>query len=141
MRPYPPLHCPIFCRIHVVPGAFDFVGVAAVALVSIDPLARLEEVPQNLVENFNVGILTSRVWPLNPNQVPREDADTQLVAKGGLPRVFVGPKGVPLLHNSLLRDSEVGFVNGHCAVVSHIVGTEPALEDDLRTKEAAVMGV
>ena len=33
------------------------------------------------------------------------------------------------------------FVNGHCAVVSHIVGTEPALADNLRTKEAAAAGV
>jgi hypothetical protein len=44
--PHPPLHCPIFCRIRVVPRTFDFVGVAAVPLVvGLDPLARLEEVP------------------------------------------------------------------------------------------------
>ncbi len=114
--------------------------MAAVALVGLDPLARLEEVPQNLVENFNVGLLTSRVWPLNPNQVPREDVDAQLVAKGGLPCVFVGRKGVPLLRNSLLRDSEVGSVDGHCAVIAYIVGTEPSLNDDLHLKEAAVAG-
>ncbi len=140
-RPYPPLHCPIFRRIHIVPGAFDFVGVAVVALVGIDPLARLKEVPQNLVENFNVGILTSRVWSLNPNQVPREDVDAQLVVKGGFPRVFVGCKGIPLLRDSLLRDSEVSSVDSHCAVVAHIVGTEPALKDDLHLKEAAAAGV
>ena len=44
-RPYPPLHRPIFCRIHVVPGAFDFVGVDTVSLVGIDPLAWLKKVP------------------------------------------------------------------------------------------------
>jgi hypothetical protein len=27
-------------------------------------------VTQNLVENFNVGILTGRVWTLDPHQVP-----------------------------------------------------------------------
>ncbi len=139
--PYPPLHCPVFCRIHVVPGAFDFVGVTAVALVSLDPLARLKEVPQNLVENFNVGILTSRVWPLISNQVPRKDVNTQLVAKGGLPRIFVGCKGIPLLHDSLLRDSEVSSINIHRAVVAHIVGITPALEDNLHLKEAAAAGV
>ncbi len=111
------------------------------ALVGLDPLARLNEVTQNLVKDFNVSILTCRVWTLDPNQVPREDVDAQLVAKGGLPRVFVGHKGVPLLRDSLLRDSEVGSVNGHRAVVSHIVGTESALEDDLRTKEGAVAWV
>ncbi len=136
-RPYPPLHRPIFRWINIVSGAFDFVRVAAVALVGLDPLARLKEVTQNLVENFNVGILTCRVWTLDPNQVPRKDVDTQLVAKGGLPRIFVGRKGIPLLCNSLLQDSEVGSVNCHRAVVSHIVGTKSALEDNLRTKEAA----
>jgi hypothetical protein len=50
----------------------------------------------------------------------------------------VGRKGVPLLRDSLLWDSEVGSVDGHRAVVAHIMGTESALEDDLRTKEAAV---
>jgi hypothetical protein len=30
--------------------------VAAVTLVGLDPLARLEEITQNLLENFNVGI-------------------------------------------------------------------------------------
>ena len=40
------LHSPIPRRIHVVSPTFDFVGgVAAVSLVGLDPLARLEEVP------------------------------------------------------------------------------------------------
>ncbi len=52
-RPYPPLHHPIIRRIHVIPGAFDFVGVAAVALVGLDPLARLKEITQNLIKNSN----------------------------------------------------------------------------------------
>ncbi len=140
-RPYPLLHCPIFRWIHVVPGAFDFVRVAMVALINLDPIARLMEVPQNLVDNFNVGILTSMVWPLNPNQIPCEDVDAQLVAKGGLPHLFLRCKGIPLLRNSLLRDLEVGSVDGHCAVVAHIVSTKPALEDYLRLKEDAVAGV
>ena len=61
MHPCPPLHRPILCQIRVVPGALYFVGVAVVALVGLDPLARLEEVTQNIVGNFNVGILTGRV--------------------------------------------------------------------------------
>jgi hypothetical protein len=51
-RPHPPLHSPILRRIHVVPWTFDFVGVAAVPLVGLEPLARLEEVTQNLVKNL-----------------------------------------------------------------------------------------
>ncbi len=48
------LHCPILCQIRSIAWAFDFVRVAAVPLVGLDPLARLEEITQNLVENDNV---------------------------------------------------------------------------------------
>ena len=136
-RPYPPLHPPILCRIRVVPGTFYFVRVAAVPLVGLDPLARLEEITQNLVKNDNVGILTGRVRPLDPHQVPREDVHPQLVAQGGLPRVLVGREGVPLRRGSLLQDAEVGAIDCHEAVVAHIVVSEPALEDDLAGGGAA----
>ena len=133
-RPHPPLHRPILRRICVVPWAFDFVRVAAVPLVGLDPLARLEEITQNLVKNDNVGILTGRVRPLDPYQVPREDVDPQLVAKGGLPRILMGREGVPLRRGSLLWDAEVGSVHGHRAVVEHVVCAQPALEDNLRLR-------
>ena len=136
-----PLHWPIFCWMCAISRAFDFVRVPAAPLVSLNLLARLKEVPQNLVENFNVGELTGRVGTLDPHQVPCEDVDAQLVAEGGLPCVLVGFKGVPLLRDSLLRDSEVGAINRHCAVVANIVGTEPALEDYLYLRGAAVAGV
>ena len=127
--PYPPLHPPILLRIRVVARAFDFdfVGVAAVPLVGLDPLARLEEITQNLVKNFNVGILTGRVRPLDPHQVPCEmstTASSYRVPKGRLPRVLVGTKGTPLRRNSLLG-------NCHRAVVEHVVRAQPALEDNL----------
>ena len=72
------------------------VQVGPVALVGLDLLARLEEVTQNFVENCYVGILTGRVWSLDPHQVPCKDVDAQLVAQGELPRVLVGREGVPL---------------------------------------------
>ena len=109
MHPHPPLQCPIFCWIHVVPGAFYFVGVAAVALVSLDPLARLKEVPQNLIENFNVGILTSRVWPPNSNQAPRKDVDTQLVAKGRLSVYLWDAKAFPFFAIPLFAGFGIWF--------------------------------
>jgi len=43
--PHPPLHPPILRRIHFVPRTSDFVRVAGVPLVGLNPLARLEEVP------------------------------------------------------------------------------------------------
>ena len=133
-RPHPPLHCPILCRIRTVAGAFDFVRVSVVPLVGLDPLARLEEVPQNFVENFNVSILTGRVRPLDPHQVPCEDVHSQLVAQGRLPRVLVGTEGVPLLRGSLLGNAEVRAVDCHRAVIEHVVRTQSALEVDLRLR-------
>ena len=129
--PHSPLHSPILRRIRVVPRTFDFVRLAAVPLVGLDPLARLEEITQNLVENDNVSILTGRVWPLDPHQVPREDVHPQLVAQGGFPRVLVGREGIPLRRGSLLGDAEVGSIDCHRAVVEHIVCAQSALEDDL----------
>ncbi len=78
---------------------------------------------------------------MDPHQIPRKDVNAQLVAEDELPSVLVGRKGVPLLRNSLLRDLEVGVVDGHRAVVAKIVGIEPAFEDDLHLRGAAAAGV
>jgi hypothetical protein len=43
--PHPPLHSPILRRICIVPRTYDFVGITAVPLVGLDPLARLKKVP------------------------------------------------------------------------------------------------
>jgi hypothetical protein len=57
--PHSPLHSPILRRIHVLPRTVDFVRVAAVTLVAPHPFAQLEEITQNLVRNFNIGIYLS----------------------------------------------------------------------------------
>jgi hypothetical protein len=88
-HPHSPLHSPILRRIHVVPRELYLAGVAAVALVSLDPLAS-----------------TGRVWPLNPHQGPCEDVNAQLVVQGLLPRILVGHEGVPLRRDSLLGNPE-----------------------------------
>ena len=90
--PHPPLHRPILRQIRVVPRTFDFVQVAVVPLVGLDPLARLEEVPKNLVKKFNFGIFTCRVWTLYPHKAPHEDVHPQLVVQGRLPRILVDAK-------------------------------------------------
>ncbi len=114
--PYPGLHCPLLCRIHVVSGAFDLSGVATVALVvaGLDPLARLKEMPSNFAENFDTCELTSRVGTLDPHQVPSEDVNAHLVAQqGGLHCLLVvcgvGCEDVPLLWDFLLRWMQKSF--------------------------------
>jgi hypothetical protein len=110
-------------------------GVCGSPLVRLNPpLARLEEATQNLVYHFHVGILTSRVWPLNSNQVPCEDVHPQLVPQGGLPRILVGRKGIPLLRDSILGDAKVRPISTYGAVIAHIVRAQPALKDNLRLR-------
>ena len=122
IRSHPPPHPPIRHSIGVIPGALNLVGVAAVALVDLNPLARLMEVPQNLGKDFNICELTCRVRSVNLDKIPNKDVDDQLVAEGGLPRILVGCNGVPLLCNSLLQDSEVGTIN--CCVLCYLLGAQ-----------------
>ena len=128
------LHPLVFRWVARIVRALDLVGGANISVVSLDPLTRLEEVTQHFVIYFNVGILTGRVRPLDPHQVPREDVHPQLVAQGGLPRVLVGREGVPLRRGSLLGDAEVRAVNRHRAVIEHVVCAQPAFEDNLRLR-------
>jgi hypothetical protein len=50
-----------FLWIHIVPRAFDFVHVVAVALVSLDLFVWVKEVGKNFVKYLYVGKLTSRI--------------------------------------------------------------------------------
>jgi hypothetical protein len=60
--------------------------VAAVALVSLDPLALFnKDVRKDFVEKIIFIILTGRVGFLDPHQVSSEDVDAQLAEQGGLP--------------------------------------------------------
>jgi hypothetical protein len=90
-----PLHCTIFCRIRAIPGALYFVGVAAVALASLNPLSRPEEVSQNLVKILCQYTYRQGMDP-ESMQVPCKDVYAQLVVRGGFPCILVGRNGVPL---------------------------------------------
>jgi hypothetical protein len=59
-----------------------------------------------------MSILTGRVWPLDPHQVPH--------------CLHVGRDGIPLCCDSLWEDTEVHAVDCHCAVVEHIVSAQSA---------------
>ena len=141
LRPHPPLHCPLLRRICVISGAFHLIRVAPAALVGLNWLARIKEAHEDFVENLNVGKHTGRVRTLDPHQVPCEDVNTQLVAQGGLPRVHVGRKGIPLFCNSLLGDAKVSPAICHRAVVAHIMDAQPALKVDLWLRGGGGRGV
>ena len=85
----PRLHPPLFLLRYRVRWAFDFIRVPGVPFVGLDPLARVKEMTQYLVEDFNVGVLTGGVWALDPHQVPTQNTHPQLVAEGGLAGVLV----------------------------------------------------
>ena len=50
------------------PGALDFVSGANISIVSLDPLTRLEEVAEDLVENSNIVKASGWVRTLDPQQ-------------------------------------------------------------------------
>ncbi len=88
-----------------------------IPVLRLNQLARVKEVTQNLIKDFDVGVLTGGVGALDPYQVPPQDADTQLVAKDGLAVVPVGSEGVPLHCYSLLWEAEANCINCNETVV------------------------
>ncbi len=124
--PYPPLHRPILCWIRIAARAFDFVRVATVPLlVGLDPLSRLEEVPQNLVENIYVDTYRQGTAPGSTPGSPQGCPP---------PALLVGREGVPLRCGSLLEDADVRAVDCYRAVVEHVVRAQPAFKVDLRLR-------
>ncbi len=59
--------------------ALDLVGGAHVAVVGLDALARVEEVPKDLVEDLDVRPFPSGVQTLDPHQVPAQNANPDLL--------------------------------------------------------------
>jgi hypothetical protein len=107
MRPDAALHLEVLDGVDVVLGALDLVHVPAVAAVGLDTFVWLEEVRQTGGEDLDVGPRPGRVRALDPHQVAHQNVNAQLIVKGGLPRILVGPKWVALLCSPLLGDTEV----------------------------------
>ncbi len=85
----------------------------AVAVVGLDTFVWLEEVRQTGGEDLDVRPRPGGVRALDLHQVAHQNVNAQLVAKGGLPRVLVGPEWVALLCSPLLGNTEVRPVHRH----------------------------
>ncbi len=129
-RPYANLHRDVFLRVAIVVWALNFFRVPEVPIVGFDPLAGLETVGKLVKKKIDVVPLTGGVGSADPHQILREDVDPKLVLVRGLPRIFMGCKGVPPCHGILLRDLKVRPVDQHEAVVADVLD-ETALKDDL----------
>jgi hypothetical protein len=129
-RPYASLHREVFLRVAIVVWALNFIHVPNVPIVGFDPLARLETVGKLVQKKIDVVTLTGGVGSADPHLIPREDVNPKLVPVRGLPRVFMGRKGVPPHRGILLRDLKVRPVDQHEAVIA-VVLDETALKDDL----------
>ena len=115
------LHPLIFYSVARIVRALDLVGGTDVAVVGLDALAFLEEVAEDLVKNSNIIKASGWVGTLDPYQVPPYNTYPNLLAEGRLPRVLVGGEPVPRLCLSCLRDPEISPIDGHQAVVAHVV--------------------
>ncbi len=85
----------------------------AVAVVGLDAFVWLKEVRQTGGEDLDVGSRPGGVRALDPHQVAHQNVNAQLVAKGGLPCILVGPKRVALLCSPLLGNTEVHPIHRH----------------------------
>ncbi len=112
-RPDVALHLEVLDGVDIVLEALDLVRVPAVTIVGLDAFVWLEEVRQIGGEDLDVGPRPGGVQALDPHQVAHQNVNTQLVAKGGLPRILVGPKRVALLCSPLLGDTEVHPIQQH----------------------------
>ncbi len=113
MCPDVALHLEVLNGVDVVLGALDLVRVPAVAVVGLDAFLWLKEVHQTGGEDLDVGPRPGGVQTLDPHQVAHQNVNAQLIAKGRLPCILVGPKQVALLCSPLLGDTEVCPVHRH----------------------------
>jgi hypothetical protein len=79
---------------------------------------------------FDVVPLTGGVGSADPHLIPCEDVDPELVPECGLPRIFMGCKGIPPCRGTLLCDLKVHPVDRHEAVVADVLG-KMALKNNL----------
>ncbi len=113
MCPDAALNFEVLDGVEVVLGALDLVRVPTVAVVGLEAFVWLEEVRQTGGEDLDVRPRPGRVRALDPHQVAHQNVNAQLIAKGGLPCILVGPEWVALLCSHLLGDTEVSPVHQH----------------------------
>ncbi len=103
-----------------VERALDLVRCTDISIVGLDPLARLEEVAEDLVEDLDVRPGTCGVWTIDLNEIPPENTHPDLVPQCRLPRVLVRSEGVPLCRRPCLGDAKVRAVDGHQTIVEDV---------------------
>ncbi len=106
-RPRCRQHPKIRCRVAVLVGALDLVGVPHIAVVGLNVFAWREGVHKGVHKNLDIRPRAGGVWPLDPDQIPRKDVNPELVTEPGLGRtggyvlLYDGSQG--LHHEPLLQ--------------------------------------
>ncbi len=101
------LHPLVLDGVAQVVWALNLVGGANVVVVGLDTLARLEELPKDIVEDLDVGELPGWIGTLDPHQVPTQNTYPNLIPEGGLARALVGSKPVAGGCLPCLRDPKI----------------------------------
>ena len=129
-RPYASLHCKVLCWVAVIIWALYLVGVPEVAIVRLHPLARLEAVRKFI----HICFYCSTYWQGRvclPRLGSLQECQPRARSEGQNSPHTCGNQSIPSRRSSLLQDAEVGAINRHEAVVTYVVGAEPALKDNL----------
>ena len=81
-RPDASLHRKILSGVTVVIWALDFIGVPDVPVVSFDSLSWLEKVRELVHEDLDVRPGAGGVGSADPDQIPRENINAELISQG-----------------------------------------------------------
>ena len=81
-RPYASLHREILGGVAVVVRTFYLVRVADVPVVGFDPLSWLEKVSALVHEDLDVRPGAGGVGSADPDQIPRENINAELISQG-----------------------------------------------------------
>jgi DNA-directed RNA polymerase delta subunit len=67
----------------------DVARMATITTVRLNALIWIKKVYQDLVEDGNIIILTSRVWALNPHKMTGQDVNAKLISQRRLSSILV----------------------------------------------------
>ncbi len=115
------LHPLVLDGVARVVWALDLVGGADVAVVSLNALTSLKELPKDLVEDLEVTELPGWIGTLDPHQVPTQNTYPDLVSEGRLARVLVGGKPVAGGCLPCLGDPKIRPIDRHEAFIAYVV--------------------
>jgi hypothetical protein len=94
------------------------VWTTTVSIISFNSLSRRKLVNETVSEDFDVRPTTSRIWPIDPNNISTLNADSNLIPQTRLIEFVRVPFGAERV---LLLNTEVGPIDSDLAGLATII--------------------